>query len=124
MKTGIHPKILSVVLSLIFFGSGFLHPIIHSCGHHSCEIEKNSSSVIGCCYGDSVAELYMVYKADSSQAIGMFCQICAGLLNFVFSPEAFRDIQHLPETVYHFALSRPVPNNDCQLPHTRAPPLS
>ncbi len=124
MKTGMPQKILSVMLSLLFLGSGFIHLMIHSGGPCSGEAKGNSFSVSECCRNNAVPEIYKVHSTDCVQPIENFCPICAGMFNFVFPGESFRVIQHFPETVFQPVPDSPVSFNDCQLPLSRAPPLS
>jgi len=126
MKTGVLPKILSLALSLIFLGSGLLHPFIHSCGQGQCsrENESKTSSVTECRGKGAVPKMRYAHSEDSIHPVKIFCQICAGMFNFVYPSDSTRSIQKFAEAVFLPRPDSPVPVNDCRLPLTRAPPLS
>ncbi len=126
MKTGVLTKILSVMLSLIFLGSGLLHPFIHSCGQGqcSCDDEKKSSSVTESRGKDAVPKMRNAHSGDAVHPVKIFCQICAGMFNFVYPSDSVRAVQHFAETVFLTIPDSPVSVSDCRLPLTRAPPLS
>ncbi len=123
MKTGIAAKILSVVLSLILLGSGFMHSIIHSCGQCSCE-NVEISSVAGPPEKGQTAILQKSHASDSIHTVEIICPICAGLFNFVTPAEFSGIFRIFTAETFQAAPDSPVAFSDCRLPQSRAPPLS
>ena len=124
MKIGALQKILSIMLSLMFLGSGYLHLIVHSGGMCSCEKEHHSFYVQD---GGTESATPQFFSTDSPrfvQEITVFCPICAGMLNVIFAEEASRTVQHFPEIAFCSPPACPVAFNDCQLPLSRGPPQS
>lgn len=123
MKTGIAAKILSIALSLILLGSGFLHSLIHSFAQCSCENTQMVSGA-GC---PEKAQATILHKSHSSgvlQTIEVICPICAGLFTFVTPAESSGILRFSSVTAFLTVPDSPVTFSDCRLPQSRAPPQS
>lgn len=117
-------KILSVLLSIVFFGSGCLHLLIHSCGRYSCEEEESQSLfTLGDCR-ELPAPQFQVSSEGYAPLLNIFCPICAGMLNSICPGESVRVVHLFPEEVYCAVPDHPGSFIVCHLPHSRAPPLS
>lgn len=122
MKMSIGRKILSVFLSVMFLGSGFIHLMIHSGG--PCAGEAGHDLSLSASRTSSSLLIQETHPSDKAQAANVFCQICAGMFNFILTPEFFRMIETPPETNVTFVSNHPVISPDWRLPLSRAPPLS